>query len=191
MNQTTPLFLLRTVLYPGGPLPLRIFERRYLDMVSECARTGAPFGVVLPNGSDSADLLGRRGTLARIVDFDQLDDGLLGIKVIGEQRFEVHATETAEHGLVRAAINPVPAEPPVSVPPAMAGLSNLVEQLMRSVGHHYPDYNTERLSQASWVGCRLAELFPLDLDQRQQLLELDDPVTRLERLVYWLPRLAD
>jgi hypothetical protein len=191
MSKATPLFPLRTVLFPDGPLPLRIFEPRYIDMVRECTREQRPFGVVLVVGQSPEELIGQIGTYGHIVDFDQLEDGLLGIQVRAAERFQVQAITVDTNGLIRGDLLDVACEPGVSLPPAYAGLSHLLQQLMESVGHHYPGLSDATLQEARWVGYRLAELFPIDLEQRQQLLELDDPITRLERLMHWLPHLAE
>src|SRR5215475_14572416 len=84
----TPLFPLSTVLFPGGPLPLRIFETRYLDMVRHCMRHRCPFGVTLIRagsevGAAAAGEICEVGTTARIVDFNSQPDGLLGITCVG------------------------------------------------------------------------------------------------------------
>src|SRR3954462_12375771 len=86
-SPVTPLFPLNTVLFPGGPLPLRIFEARYVDMVRKCMREGAPFGVILIRaGQEAGEVasVANIGTSARVIDFDQMPDGLLGIVCTGE-----------------------------------------------------------------------------------------------------------
>jgi len=86
-----PLFPLNTVLFPGGPLPLRIFEARYVDMVSSCLKEDSPFGVLLiRDGGETGNATTHEiGTLARIVDWYQGSDGLLGVTAVGEQRFRL------------------------------------------------------------------------------------------------------
>ena len=97
-----PLFPLRTVLFPGGPLPLRIFEQRYLDMISSCLKRDEPFGVVLiRSGSEvgSAEVYDS-GTLARITDWYQGSDGLLGITATGTDRFRIRSSSRQPDGLL-------------------------------------------------------------------------------------------
>src|ERR1700754_2017230 len=97
-----PLFPLNTVLFPGGPLPLRIFEPRYVDMIRKCMREGAPFGVLLiRSGKEVGDVSSAAdvGTSARIVDFHQMPDGLLGIVCTGEQKFRVEDRRVQADGL--------------------------------------------------------------------------------------------
>ena len=94
-TREVPLFPLHTVLFPGGPLALRIFEPRYLDMVSECLRNDQPFGVCLIQSGNEAGVAASphlTGTFARIVDWQSGDDGLLSISARGEQRFHVQET---------------------------------------------------------------------------------------------------
>ncbi|MEM9207821.1 MAG: LON peptidase substrate-binding domain-containing protein, partial [Pseudomonadota bacterium] len=97
---TCPLFPLRTVLYPGGPLPLRIFEARYLDMISNCLKTESPFGVLLiREGAETGPASTYEvGTLARITDWYQGSDGLLGVTAIGERRFRLLSAERQADG---------------------------------------------------------------------------------------------
>src|SRR5687768_15209514 len=102
MSVVLPLFPLNTVLFPGGPLRLRIFEPRYLDMVSRCMRESSSFGVALITEGKEAGGTARTtgvGTTARIVDFERLDDGLLGITARGEQRFTIEDVRTQSDGL--------------------------------------------------------------------------------------------
>jgi Lon protease-like protein len=102
VSEEIPLFPLNTVLFPGGPLPLRIFEPRYVDMVRRCMREGVPFGVLLIRaGTEVGEVTSTAdvGTSARIVDFHQMQDGLLGIVCLGERRFRVLARRTQPDGL--------------------------------------------------------------------------------------------
>jgi Lon protease-like protein len=110
-----PLFPLGTVLFPGGPLPLRIFEQRYLDMISSCLKNDSRFGVLLiRTGKETGDATTHSvGTLARIVDWYQGSDGLLGITAIGEERFRLLQSERQENGLHLGDVKRLEAEPPL------------------------------------------------------------------------------
>src|SRR5579859_687368 len=113
----TPLFPLNTVLFPGGPLPLRIFETRYVDMVRYCMRERSPFGVVLIRSGMEVGVAGTGdicavGTTARIVDFNGLPDGLLGITCVGERKFTVAKRWQQEDGLHVGELELVAAEEP-------------------------------------------------------------------------------
>jgi Lon protease-like protein len=186
-----PLFPLRTVLFPGGFLPLRIFEQRYLDMVKDCARQDSSFGVCLiREGGEAvtpvttADV----GTHARIVDWYTLEDGLLGVSAIGGSRFVTDSISRQDDGLLRARVRVLP-EPPASALPAQYDLlAEVLGRFMEKVGHQYPSYSEKKLRDAVWVGYRLAELLPLAGIEKQHLLELSDPFERLQSLIDVLPR---
>ena len=119
MRTGTPLFPLPTVLFPEGPLPLRVFEPRYVDMVGRCMRDDEPFGVirVQEDAKSPSDVkLCKTGTLAIIADWFQSEGGLLGILVIGSLRFQLHATAVQPDGLRTGDIEELPPEPEVPLP---------------------------------------------------------------------------
>lgn len=174
------LFPLNTVLFPGGPLPLRIFEPRYLDMVSRCLREQSGFAVVLLGEGEeaaSATSFAATGTEARIVDFDRLEGNLLGISCIGRERVRVVEAWREADGLNRGRVLDIASDPVVPLPPDQAWLSEVVMQAMPEAGDTYR--HVERREDAAWVANRLAELLPLTLADKQTLLELVDPLERL------------
>ncbi|HEY0178618.1 MAG TPA: LON peptidase substrate-binding domain-containing protein [Dokdonella sp.] len=186
-----PLFPLSAVLFPGGPLKLRIFERRYLDLVTECARRNAGFGVCLIlEGREVGEpaLPAAVGTLARITDFCTLPDGLLGISAEGSRRFQVATTRVRDNGLVHGEVAFWDDEPLVPVPPQHALLATILERLHESAGGAFAHADRACYDDASWVGFRLAEALPLALPERQELLQIDDPLKRLARLTQHMPR---
>jgi Lon protease-like protein len=181
--KTIPLFPLNIVLFPGGPLPLRIFETRYVDMVRRCMREGEGFGVALiregkeAGPAETCDV----GTLAKIVDFDQLPDGLLGLRCIGERRFKILARRRQADGLNVGDVEWLAPEPELIVPERHARLAQLLGGVLPQLGEAYADIPL-RLDDAAWVGHRLAEILPMDLADKQFCLELDDPLRRLDVL---------
>ena len=186
-----PLFPLRTVLFPGGFLPLRIFEQRYLDMVRDCARNDTGFGVCLICEGEEAVTPVKTteiGTLARIVDWYTLEDGLLGVSATGTVRFITDSSWRQDDGLLRARVRILPEPPGCPLPEAYALLAEVLGRFMEKVGHQYPSWSPESLQDALWVGYRLAELLPLAGIEKQHLLELSDPMERLQSLVEILPR---
>jgi uncharacterized protein len=186
-----PLFPLNTVLFPGGPLSLRIFERRYLDLVRDCARTGSGFGVCLIlHGSETGETTAPAavGTLARIVDFCTLPDGLLGISAEGGERFHVDSSRVRDNGLAHGTVRFWPDEPVIALPPEFGLLATILERLLEQPGSAYANAERRCFDDASWVGFRLAETLPLENRERQYLLQLTDPLGRLEQLMYYLPR---
>ena len=177
------LFPLNIVLFPDGPLPLRIFETRYVDMVRRCMRGDLNFGVVLireggeVGPAESFDV----GTLARITDFDQLPGGLLGLSCVGERCFRVVKRSVQADGLNMGEVQWLAMEPVVQVPPRHARLAELLRSVLPQLGEVYTDIDM-RLDDAAWVGHRLAEILPIPLQEKQKYLEMDDPIQRLELL---------
>ena len=178
-----PLFPLNMVLFPGGPLPLRIFETRYLDMVRRCMRESSEFGVALIRSgnevgpAETFDV----GTMATIVDFHQLADGFLGLTCNGAQRFRITGRGLQADGLHLANVDWIAAEPTLSVPARHARLSKLLESVLPQLGEYYAELPMQ-LDDATWVGCRLAEILPIPNAQKQFCLELTDPIQRLDFL---------
>jgi Lon protease-like protein len=186
-----PLFPLNSVLFPGGALSLRIFERRYLDLVRDCARSGNGFGVCLIlHGREVGETAvpAAVGTLARIVDFCTLPDGLLGISAAGSERFHVDSSRVRDNGLAHGAVRFWPDEPAVPLPPEFGLLASILERLLEQPGNPYGQAPRNLFDNASWVGFRLAEALPLENRERQHLLQMTDPLDRLAQLMHYLPR---
>lgn len=183
-SDVLPLFPLHAVLFPGGPLPLRIFETRYTDMVSRCMRDQQPFGVLLiQEGAEAGTVASTAsvGCTARIVDFNTLPDGLLGISCVGERKFRVQRVWRATDGLNLGEITWLPEEPSMVIPAEYSRLSDVVRRAVTELDEHY-EHVEKRFDDASWVGSRLAELLPVDPNEKQVLLEIEDPIRRLEAL---------
>ena len=186
-----PLFPLRTVLFPGGHLPLRIFEQRYLTLIRDCARTDSGFGVCLINEGEEAVAPVRTaqvGTHAQLVDWYTLEDGLLGVSTVGTVRFAIRSSWQQEDGLYRADVDILPEPPASPLPEAYSVLGDVLARFMEKVGDRYPGYSEDKLQDAVWVGYRLSELLPLSGIEKQHLLEFSDPVERLQNLLDTLPR---
>jgi uncharacterized protein len=196
-----PLFPLGTVLYPGGVLPLRIFEVRYLDMIGKCHKVGAPFGVVaLTRGSEvqrapTAEPIGEAfpdegfhdvGTLATITELSRPQPGLLEIRCVGMQRFSVRRREKLRHGLwvgdVTQLADDVPTPVPEDLLPVAQGLGRLVERLQAQgmSEAQLPMGLPLQLDDCGWVANRWCELLGLPLELQQRLMALDNPLVRLE-----------
>jgi uncharacterized protein len=182
--RTTALFPLHTVLFPEGPLALRIFEPRYLDLVSECLRNDQPFGVCLIQSGQEAGEAAKphlTGTFARIVDWQRGDDGLLSIVAHGEQRFHVQDTHVEDNQLLRGTVQVLAPEPAAALPEQWHYMTEVLDQLYELAGDIYANL-PKRAGDASWVGYRLAEALALPLVRRQYFLELEDPLLRLSQL---------
>lgn len=190
--QDLALFPLGGVLLPGGLLPLRIFEPRYLDLLGHCLRENQAFGVVLiTSGTDTDSHVhtAQVGTSARVIDFQPLPDGLLGVLCRGERRFRILERSQQANGLNRARVRWLPEAPPAPPAPRFAPLVSPLRKAIASLissqrllEPHYED--------AGWVSHRLAELLALEPALLQRVLELDDPDTRLQLLAPLLERAA-
>ena len=178
-----PLFPLLAVLFPGGRLPLRIFESRYMDMAKACLKDGSPFGVclILEGGEVGTPATPAAvGTTARISSWDMPQLGLLHVSARGEQRFRIRSRRVQSDGLARAAVDLIPPEKDDEIPGAHRGAVRLLERLIE----RHPELleRPHRLDSCAWVSARLAELLPLPLTTKQALLELDDGRVRLEKV---------
>jgi hypothetical protein len=191
-TEEIPLFPLQAVLFPGGPLPLRIFEARYVDLVGRCLKSQTGFGVVLIlEGGEvgGVSALASVGTYASIEDFSQLPDGLLGIFCRGGHRFRVLERRQEGDGLHVATVEWLPKPAATPLPPAYEPLAQLLERVLPELGSLYAKVEP-RLDDADWVGCRLAEILPIEHREKQRLLEAG-PVERLETLAPLLRREDD
>ncbi len=179
-----PLFPLSSVVFPGGVMPLRIFEPRYLDMVSLCMKGPTGFGVcALEPGSEGNRSTAPRsvGTLVEIVDFDRLEDGYLGITVEGNRRFEVLDRRQAENGLWWGTVRFLQERRDVPCPLEFAGLKRVAEALYDRLGEPYASRPRE-YDSAGWLSSRLTELLPFDAATKHALLATPDPVDRLKHI---------
>lgn len=179
-----PIFPLRSVLFPGGALPLRIFEPRYLDMISNCMKDGNRFGVCLiREGEESGEAAEpcSTGTLVDITYFNMRDDGLLGVTIQGVQRFELLGCETLENQLIIGNIRPLQAEAAAELPEKYRFMAVMLRSIIDQLGYPYVRL-PEAYDDATWVGSRLSELLPIPMEQKQVFLEMNDALARLEGL---------
>lgn len=178
-----PLFPLSTVLFPGGPLPLRIFESRYIDMISHCMKNDLPFGVLLiREGKETGpSTTCEIGTLARITDWYQGSDGLLGVTAMGEQRFRLLSSRRQKDGLNIGSIELIDNEPALPLPREYGSLPKILDNVLDDLGRLYESLE-RRTDDAVWLTYRFIEILPIDLEQKQNCLESSDTLARL-RLV--------
>ncbi|AOK53868.1 ATP-dependent protease [Burkholderia stagnalis] len=197
-----PLFPLHTVLFPGGVLPLKVFEARYLDMSRACLRDNAPFGVcLLKSGPEVAQegavsVPETIGCMARIVECDTGEFGMLFLQAIGTQRFELLSYRVEANGLLVGIAEPLPDDIPLEGEQALAQFGACAEVLERIIEalkqknepDKLPFCEPFRLDDPSWVSNRLAELLPLDLRARQKLMEFPDVGARIDAVHHVLNR---
>ena len=188
-----PLFPLGMVLFPGGLLPLRIFEVRYLDMIAKCHKAGAPFGVVaLTQGSEvrqagaAQEAFSAVGTLATIVSLENPQPGLMVVRCNAAQRCRVSSSQRLKHGLWVADVERLNDDMVVPVPDDLVETARALERLVVSLKMRLPDNEAlplaepYRFDDCGWVANRWCELLPLPLPLKQRLMELDNPLVRLE-----------
>lgn len=184
------LFPLSAVLFPGGRMPLRIFEQRYLDLAKTSLADNGTFGVCAlreGHGSDEPALPHEVGTEARIVEWDMPQPGIFHVIVEGLERYVARSWETQPNGLLLAKIESVSAEAPCEIP---AELRLCAEVLKHLLADHHIEPPQTRYEDAVWVGYRLSELLPFKLKVKQDLLEMNDSVTRLRIIDQFLRKNA-
>jgi len=200
LRSVLPLFPLGTVLYPGGLLPLRIFEVRYLDLIGKCHKAGTPFGVVgLTQGSEvrvaggEAEKFASIGTVAHIRSFDSPQAGLMQIECVGGSRFRVHSSKLQTHGLWTAEVEMLPADVDLAIPADLQHTRDALQRLVRTLAERQrlqaeatgsaprlPIAEPYRFDDCGWVANRWCELLPLQPELKQRLMELGSPLMRLE-----------
>ena len=179
-----PLFPLNSVVLPGGRIPLQLFEPRYLDMLTRCMKEDRGFAVVLlRDGAETGKTAAFYdiGTYVRIIDFKQLENGLLGITVEGESKVSVVRSWSQEDGLNVGDVECLLAEDGLKIPDRYAELPSVLRALFRHPVIQDLGMDVD-YGDARDVGWRLTELLPLDKQEKQRLVELQDPLERLDRL---------
>ena len=202
-----PLFPLKTVLFPDGVLPLRVFETRYVDMIRERMKSGLPFGVVaIRSGSEVGQAAEpyHVGTLAHIAEWDMPEFGVLLLSTRGGERFRIIETRTLPSQLLEArteAIAEAAAAEEEDASEDAAGealplcanvLRVLIDDLQQRAQEEAADSfinpfpEPHRLEDAGWVANRWSEMLPISLEDKQALLEMTDANARLQRVEQYL-----
>lgn len=179
-----PLFPLKSILFPQGALALKVFEPRYLDMLTNCEKTGSGFGICLiseGNEVGTAPEIYSVGTLVQITFWEHRKDGLLGISVMGQQKFNVLEKFVQSNELTLADVELIEHEPVCILPEQYQSMVNVLKKIFAVLQHPYITL-PKKYDDASWVSCRLCELLPLSPLKQQQLLELNEPMSRLSML---------
>jgi len=185
-----PLFPLNTVVFPGGQLPLRIFEQRYLDMVKQAIADDTPFGIcAIREGTETGTpaVPYAIGTRVRITDWDMPQTGILHIDTQAQERFVIRSTRTDPSGLLIGSVEAVSSETAIAVPDDFELAVEILRHIIDEYGNaHFPA--PHEFDNAVWVGYRLSEVLPLKLSIKQNLLEMNDSVTRLRILTEFLKK---
>ncbi|MET0542928.1 MAG: LON peptidase substrate-binding domain-containing protein [Variovorax sp.] len=197
MLSALPLFPLGSVLFPGGLLPLRIFEVRYLDMIGKVHKAGAPFGVVSLTGGAEVRVAGagpetfsQIGTLAVIREFEAPQAGLLQIECVGTQRFKVRSSALQKYGLWTAEVEAIEDDVALGIPEDLQHTADALRRLVDTLEQRrqmeaddsvrLPLRAPYRFADCGWVANRWCELLPVPPALKQRLMELDSPLMRLE-----------
>ena len=185
-----PLFPLQSVLFPGGRLALKVFEQRYIDLTKACLAQDLPFGIcAIKEGREvgvPAVPYGV-GTLARIVEWDMPETGIFHLRVEGGTRFVVRGLREEKNRLLMAEAEDIGSERAQPVPAELRLTVEVIRRIMETLDGAY--WGPERhFDDAAWVGYRLAEALPLKLSAKQNLLEMNDSIARLDLLQQFLRR---
>jgi Lon protease-like protein len=196
-----PLFPLTTVLFPGGYLPLQIFEVRYLDMIGRCFKNNAPFGVItLDKGSEvrkapdapadapsvAQEIFYPVGTLARITSLSRPQPGLMLIQCTGLQRFEVAERSLLKHGLWVANVNLLADDQSVGIPEDLKPVADTLKRVVSTLQvqgtpeDQMPIQPPYQYEDCAWVANRWCDVLPMPLELKHRLMSLDNPLVRLE-----------
>ncbi|WP_273452277.1 LON peptidase substrate-binding domain-containing protein [Nevskia ramosa] len=176
-----PIFPLGTVLFPGGRLPLRIFEPRYVEMTKACIRDKQVFGVSLIRAGYEAGtpaVPSDVGCTARIIDWEEPSPGQFTLNTQGETAFRLLSRRIQADGLIVGEVEFIEPPDPIGMPERYEKLQQLLTDLVKEIG---PENFTRppRFDDAAWVGSRLAELLPVPPERKQKLLEENDPLWML------------
>ena len=190
-----PLFPLRSVLFPGGRLPLRIFEQRYMDMAKVCLKESTSFGICLIAEGEEVARAGKKpatphgvGTLAQIAAWDMQQLGVLEIIAQGGERFRLQRHWVEDSGLLRGEVERIADPAVLPVPGAYARLVPLLRAIVAEMAATAPNApaTPHRFFDAGWLGMRYAEVLPIPVAAKQKLLELEDGISRLEIIYRFL-----
>jgi len=190
VNAALPLFPLNTVVFPDGRLPLKIFEQRYLEMIKQAIAADSPFGIcAIREGTETGTpaVPYSVGTRVHVTDWDMPQTGILHIDTHAQERFVIRSTHTEPSGLLIGTVEDVSAEPAVAVPDDLELAIEILRHIIDEYGDaHFPAPHD--FGNAVWVGYRLSEVLPLKLSIRQNLLEMNDSITRLRILTEFLKK---
>jgi len=182
-----PLFPLGTVLFPGGLLPLKVFEARYLDLVSHCLRSHTPFAVVhIRQGHElrttGATVFDEVGVLAHLQDVDAEQPGILRVRCLGGQRVQLGASQQRDDGLWLARARTLPADADAPVPTTLRPSADALGRAIAALHGqgHAPFLQPHQLDDAGWVANRWCEILPISGAAKQRLMVLDEPALRLQ-----------
>ena len=184
LNDNIPIFPLKSIVLPGGLFPLRIFERRYIDMITECMKTDKGFCIALTKTEEPnlyvTDIY-EYGSFVKITDWGQLDDGLLSITVEGKNIIKILKSNLNGSGLLNGTIEHLESEKEYMIPQKYLTLSKFYKKIYPGI-KNFINFKEERYADASWIGFRLTECLPLDLPTKANLISINNAIDRLEMI---------
>lgn len=178
------MFPLKSIVLPGGLFPLRIFERRYINMVKNCLKNETGFCITLVREESENGYITNvynYGCYVKIVDWNQLEDGLLGITVEGIKKIHVLECNLNEDNLLQGSIEDIEVEKEYMVPQKYLSLSKFYKKIYPNI-KDFISFKKERYADATWVSFRLTECLPLDSSTKNKLIALDNAFDRLDKL---------
>ena len=175
-----PIFPLSSITFPGGYMPLRIFETRYLDMVKNCVKDNTGFGISLTNNTNNEyyDI----GTYCKILDWEQMEDGLLGITIRGKSRYKIVNKVVQHDNLITANVEMLDEPNFIDIPKELMPYSDFLKNILEQYPKFYHDDAPKYFTESGWVSSRLTEILPMELKDKQIILEIEDYLVRLYRL---------
>jgi uncharacterized protein len=198
VSYSLPLFPLSSVLFPGGQLGLRVFEARYLDLMTACIKTESPFGVVcIKRGSEikrdtNQPEIESIGCHASLIEWDMPQAGLMVVRCKGLERFEVHDTRTTANGLVVGTVSAVEPDVPAEVSQQLQFVQAALKQAISNITARNegpsPFIVPYDFKSAAWVANRWCELLPIPVHLKQQLMALQDAGARLKLVAGFLQK---
>lgn len=188
-----PIFPLGTVLFPGGRLPLRIFEQRYVEMTKACLRDGSGFGISLIKAGFEVGVPAvphDLGCMARIVEWDVPSPGLFNLMTEGVVLYRILQRSRRKDGLIIGRVQLIEPPDPTPLPDRHKPMALLLKQLLQKL-RTQPAPDERRFEDAAWVGYRVAELLPITPERRQSLLEITTPLELLDALSELIGQLGE
>ena len=175
-----PIFPLSSITFPGGYMPLRIFETRYLDMVKNCVKDNTGFGISLTSNANNEyyDI----GTYCKILDWEQMEDGLLGITIRGKSRYKIVNKVVQHDNLITANVEMLDEPNFIDIPKELMPYSDFLKNILEQYPKFYHDDAPKYFTESGWVSSRLTEILPMELKDKQIILEIEDYLVRLYRL---------
>jgi len=185
----TAIFPLKSIILPGGQFPLRIFERRYIDMVKECLKKNTGFVIALTKkDAEYISSVYEYGCYVEIVDWSQLDGGLLGITVEGKKIVTLNNYKLDESNLLKGDAIDIDISIDYLIPQKYQILSKFYKKIYPEI-KAYIFHNKSKYNDANWISFRLIECLPIEISDKADLISTHEPLERLEKILHIIKRI--